>query len=181
MEKVYARKEAPRRECLEDRCGVEERWWMWGGNRPLVLAFIAHMLFIHLFFSTLTPLYHRLLALSRSNHPPLTLHPFLAHGVFLNPTFYPIITPPGLRGWSSRCLSEPCLSSFDQEDASQDLLLLLLLQVRRNFRQTLTWRQKPVYVQIWKWMKSFIYFPFPSTFRSPHSTSPSLGHNCAQP
>lgn len=23
-------KEAPRRECLEDRCGEDERWWMWG-------------------------------------------------------------------------------------------------------------------------------------------------------
>lgn len=75
-------------------------------NRPLLLPFIAHMLFIHLFF-TPTPLFRCRLTLSHSSHPPLALHPFWTDGVFSNPTFYPIISLAGLRGWCSQYLSPP--------------------------------------------------------------------------
>lgn len=75
-------------------------------NRPLLVPFIAHMLFIHLFF-TPTPLLCYRLTLSHSTHPPLALHPFWTDGVFSNPTFYPIISLAGLRGWCSQYLSPP--------------------------------------------------------------------------
>lgn len=92
-----------------------------GENRPLLLPFIAHMLFIHLFF-TPTPLFRYRLTLSHSSHPPLALHPFWTDGVFSNPTFYPIISLAGLRGCCSQYLSPPPRrTSFDQGGSSQGL------------------------------------------------------------
>lgn len=114
-------KEAPRRECLEDRCGEDERWWMWGRTGH----YFCHSLLICslsiFFFSTPTPLFCYRLTLSHSTHPPLALHPFWTDGGFSNPTFYPIISLAGLRGWCSRYLSPPRRTSFDQGGSSQGL------------------------------------------------------------
>lgn len=81
------------------------------GNRPLALAFIARSLFTPFLFLTLPPFFPTL------SSPLLTvlLLPFILH-LFLspflpmsspNPTFYPIISLPGLRGWCSQYLSSP--------------------------------------------------------------------------
>lgn len=82
-------------------------------------AVIARKLYVHVFFSRYPPLPSPSVLLL-----PHTLHPSLSSFLSVcspNPTFYPIISLPGLRGWCSQYLSSPCLSSFDQEDSSQDL------------------------------------------------------------
>lgn len=118
--KVDAGKEAPRSECLEDRCGEDERWWMWGRTGH----YFCHSLLIcslSSFFFTPTPLSRYRLTLSHSSHPPLALHPFWTDGVFSNPTFYPIISLAGLRGCCSQYLSPPRWTSFDQGGSSRGL------------------------------------------------------------
>lgn len=58
--------------------------------------------------------------------------------VFSNPTFYPIISPPGLSGWCSQALSASCLGSFDHRTHLRVWLLPLLLLPGRSHAHQLS-------------------------------------------
>lgn len=93
-------------------------------NRPLALAFIAHTLFIHFFFSRYLlsfPLY--LPPLSCSTSPPhiTPISHSLPLSVFSKSHFLSHHLSPWLERLVLTVFIIPCLSSFDQEDSSQDL------------------------------------------------------------
>lgn len=95
------------------------------GNRPLALAFIAHSLFSPFLFLTRSPLFPPLSSpLLTALLLSFTLHLFLAPfppNVFSKSHFL----SHHLSAWLERLVLTvfiiPCLTSFDQEDSSQDL------------------------------------------------------------